>query len=34
MCAIIVPAYQRSGEDFRSLYKIQQIIKDKPSKSK
>lgn len=33
-CARVVPAYQRSGEDFRSLYKIQQIIKDKPSKSK
>ena len=32
-CARLVPAYQRSGEDFRSLYKMQQIIKGKHSKS-
>ena len=27
--ARVVPAYQRSGEDFRSLYKFRQIIKGK-----
>jgi hypothetical protein len=32
-CARVVPAYQRSGEDFRSLYKMQQIIKGKHTKS-
>jgi hypothetical protein len=32
-CARVVPAYQRSGEDFRSLYKMQQIIKGKHGKS-
>jgi protein-tyrosine phosphatase len=32
-CARVVPAYQRSGEDFRSLYKMQQIIKGKNAKS-
>jgi protein-tyrosine phosphatase len=31
--ARVVPAYQRSGEDFRSLYKMQQIIKSKHTKS-
>jgi len=30
--ARIVPAYQRSGEDFRSLYKMQQLIKGKDAK--
>jgi hypothetical protein len=32
-CARIVPAYQQSGEDFRSLYKMQQIMKGKKAKS-
>jgi protein-tyrosine phosphatase len=32
-CARVVPAYQRSGEDFRSLYKMRQIIKGKNAKS-
>ena len=31
-CARVVPAYQRSGEDFRSLYKFRQIIKGKHTK--
>jgi hypothetical protein len=31
-CARVVPAYQRSGEDFRSLYKMQQIMKGKKAK--
>ena len=31
--ARIVPAYQRSGEDFLSLYKVQQFIKGKQNKS-
>jgi hypothetical protein len=31
--ARVVPAYQRSSEDFLSLYKVQQIIKGKRSKS-
>ena len=31
--ARVVPAYQRSGEDFRSLYKFRQIIKGKHTKS-
>jgi hypothetical protein len=30
-CARLVPAYQRSGEDFRSLYKMQQVVKGKHS---
>jgi hypothetical protein len=32
-CARIIPAYRDSGEDFRSLYKMQQIVKGKRSKS-
>ena len=32
-CARIVPAYRESGEDFRSLYKVQQFIKGKQNKS-
>jgi protein-tyrosine phosphatase len=32
-CARLVPAYQRSGEDFRSLHKMRQIIKGKNTKS-
>jgi predicted protein tyrosine phosphatase len=32
-CARVVPAYQRSGEDFRSMYKFRQIIKGNRSKS-
>jgi protein-tyrosine phosphatase len=32
-CARVVPAYQRSGEDFRSLYKMRQINKGKHTKS-
>jgi hypothetical protein len=32
-CARVVPAYQRSGEDFRSLYKMQQSMKGKKTKS-
>jgi len=32
-CARVVPADWRSGEDFLSLYKVQQIIKGKRSKS-
>jgi hypothetical protein len=32
-CARVAPAYQRSGEDFRSLYKMQQIIRGKHTKS-
>ena len=32
-CARIVPAYQRSGEDFLSLYRVRQFIKGKHSKS-
>ena len=32
-CARVVPGYQRSGEDFRSLYKMQQIIRGKKTKS-
>jgi hypothetical protein len=32
-CARIVPAYQRSGEDFRSLYKMEQMVKGTMAKS-
>jgi protein-tyrosine phosphatase len=32
-CARVVPAYQRSGEDFRSLHNFRQIIKGRRSKS-
>jgi hypothetical protein len=32
-CARVVPAYQRSGEDFRSLYRMQQVIKGKHTNS-
>lgn len=31
--ARVVPAYQRSGEDFRSLHTFQQLIKGKSAKS-
>jgi protein-tyrosine phosphatase len=33
-CARIVPAYERSGEDFRSLYKMRQSMKSKGAKSR